>query len=158
MKVRNGFVSNSSSSSFMCDVCGTTESGWDAGLSDFDMVECGTCGSTMCAGHMEGLSDDDKRTMLLSNEYFIEQLEGGADKVQSATGDDLSGLVEEFRAESDWRYGIHELECPVCTLKAISTRSVLGYLMKLYDVTRESLEDEIRSRFTTLGGLRGFIE
>ena len=40
MKVRNGFVSNSSSSSFVCDVCGAIESGYDASLEDFDMQEC----------------------------------------------------------------------------------------------------------------------
>lgn len=40
MKVRTGFVSNSSSSSFICDLTGNTEGGWDASLSDFEMVEC----------------------------------------------------------------------------------------------------------------------
>lgn len=40
MKKRNGFVSNSSSSSFVCDVCGRVESGFDASASDFDMLEC----------------------------------------------------------------------------------------------------------------------
>ena len=40
MKIRYGFVSNSSSSSFTCLVCGSTESGMDACASDFDFVEC----------------------------------------------------------------------------------------------------------------------
>lgn len=40
MKVRKGFVSNSSSSSFICDLTGNTEGGWDASLSDVEMVEC----------------------------------------------------------------------------------------------------------------------
>ena len=39
MKIRLGFVSNSSSSSFTCDICGHTESGWDMCLSDAEMVE-----------------------------------------------------------------------------------------------------------------------
>mgnify|MGYP001295892780 CR=1 FL=1 len=30
MKRRNGFVSNSSSTSFTCEICGETESGWDS--------------------------------------------------------------------------------------------------------------------------------
>ena len=29
MKIRSGFVSNSSSSSFVCEVCGTSESGYN---------------------------------------------------------------------------------------------------------------------------------
>ena len=40
MKVRNGFVSNSSSSSFICELCGRQESGWDACPDEFDMCEC----------------------------------------------------------------------------------------------------------------------
>jgi len=40
MKIRKGFVSNSSSSSFICDITGTVESGYDASPSDFGMVTC----------------------------------------------------------------------------------------------------------------------
>jgi len=40
MKIRNGFVSNSSSSSFTCDVCGMSESGWDASPTDFGWITC----------------------------------------------------------------------------------------------------------------------
>ena len=40
MKVRIGFVSNSSSESFICDVCGGIHSGWDADPYDFGMVYC----------------------------------------------------------------------------------------------------------------------
>ena len=40
MKLRKGFVSNSSSSSFVCDFCGTAEGGFDACLSDFEMSRC----------------------------------------------------------------------------------------------------------------------
>lgn len=36
MKHRLGFVSNSSSSSYTCDVCGETESGWNLCLSDME--------------------------------------------------------------------------------------------------------------------------
>lgn len=40
MKIRTGFVSNSSSSSFTCAVCGTTESGWDACLEEMGFIQC----------------------------------------------------------------------------------------------------------------------
>jgi len=40
MKIRNGFVSNSSSSSFICEICGDARSGWDASPSDVDMEMC----------------------------------------------------------------------------------------------------------------------
>ena len=40
MKIRNGFVSNSSSSSFICNVCGGIESGYDESLRDLGMQMC----------------------------------------------------------------------------------------------------------------------
>lgn len=40
MKTRSGFVANSSSSSFVCEVCGEIESGWDISVEDLDMVMC----------------------------------------------------------------------------------------------------------------------
>ena len=47
MKVRVGYVSNSSSSSFVCNVCGRLESGYDCSPSDFEMYEL-DCGHTVC--------------------------------------------------------------------------------------------------------------
>lgn len=40
MKLRKGFVSNSSSSSFICDVTGEDVSGWNMCLSEAGMCEC----------------------------------------------------------------------------------------------------------------------
>lgn len=41
MKIRNGFVSNSSSTSFICEICNRTEVGWDSGsVTDYDMMRC----------------------------------------------------------------------------------------------------------------------
>jgi hypothetical protein len=52
MKTRMGFVSNSSSSSFMCDVCGCIESGMDASPADLGMVECSE-GHVLCTSHVK---------------------------------------------------------------------------------------------------------
>ena len=61
MKVRNGFVSNSSSSSFICEVCNGTESGWDACMSEVEMFECAN-GHTLhesCSPNFETPTEDD---------------------------------------------------------------------------------------------------
>lgn len=51
MKIRKGFVSNSSSSSFVCDVCNHDESGWDMCLEDVGMVGCEN-GHVFCEEHL----------------------------------------------------------------------------------------------------------
>ena len=48
MKIRNSFIANSSSSSYICDVCNRVESGWDLSLSDVEMMEC-EVGHIFCA-------------------------------------------------------------------------------------------------------------
>ena len=50
MKIRKGFVSNSSSSSFVCDVCGEEVSGMDMCLSEAEMSQC-VNGHTFCNDH-----------------------------------------------------------------------------------------------------------
>jgi len=40
MKIRNGFVSNSSSSSFTCSVCGGDECGYDMSYRELGMIRC----------------------------------------------------------------------------------------------------------------------
>ena len=40
MKIRQAFVSNSSSSSFICDISGDVESGWDMGIDEAGMYQC----------------------------------------------------------------------------------------------------------------------
>jgi len=61
MKSRNGFVSNSSSSSFICAICGETESGRDSCIGDFDMFRCRKCGREFhfeCADFPDHLKTD----------------------------------------------------------------------------------------------------
>jgi hypothetical protein len=50
MKIRNGFVSNSSTSSFLCCVCGSIEAGMDIGINDAGMYEC-VKGHVFCQDH-----------------------------------------------------------------------------------------------------------
>ena len=49
MKYRKSFVTNSSSSSYICESCGAEVSGWDLSLSEAEMLEC-VNGHTVCEG------------------------------------------------------------------------------------------------------------
>lgn len=52
MKIRQGFVSNSSSSSFICDVCNETYSGYDLSFRDCEIMECEN-GHIVCLEHLD---------------------------------------------------------------------------------------------------------
>lgn len=52
MKIRTGFVSNSSSASFVCDLCKRYSGGWDSDqYSDHKMILCEN-GHALCIDHI----------------------------------------------------------------------------------------------------------
>ena len=53
MKIRSGFVSNSSSSSFTCEVCGNTDAGYDVSMGELGFVGCEN-DHTFCEDHIVG--------------------------------------------------------------------------------------------------------
>ena len=122
MKIRNGFVSNSSSSSFICDVCGEIESGMDAGLEDFEMFTC-TNGHTFHGG---------------CSKIKI------PDGVLYPEGDESSDDFEEFD-----RYDTPIQYCPFCQFKTIDPDDAINYFLKKNGVTRAQLVKEIREKFKT---------
>ena len=67
MKIRSGFVSNSSSSSFVCSVCNTVETGYD-GEYDFPTTYCRR-GHHFCSKHLDyldKLSIEEKKDLVLN--------------------------------------------------------------------------------------------
>lgn len=56
MKFRNGFVTNSSSSSFICQICGDVQSGWDMTSYEAGFVTCEN-GHEFCVSHLVNLPD-----------------------------------------------------------------------------------------------------
>ena len=119
MKVRAGFVSNSSSSSFICDVCGGSESGWDASLEGVGMVECK-------GGHTfhESCSSD----------------EPGLEKYLSASDEDW---------EADSRDHVPSELCPLCSMDDVEDSDMILYLLKKIGSSRADIIKEIQSRFFT---------
>lgn len=128
MKVRRYFVSNSSSSSFTCAVCGATESGWDVSLADIGMYECGGCGSYYCENHAVGK---------LSPTYKPES-------------DEEQDELDDFN-----RYEVPAEYCPICTLNFIEKSTKLEYLLRKYNLEEEDVEMEIRSKYRNLTDFQG---
>ncbi len=75
MKIRAGFVSNSSSSSYICEVCGDTFEAWDEGFSRFNLVMCRDNDHLFCECH--------RINPTLDGTYTMYEEEGEDDRIDS---------------------------------------------------------------------------
>lgn len=148
MKFRRDFVTNSSSSSYICEICGRNESGWDLCLSDCEMMEC-INGHVFCCE--EALEIPDKKELL----RII--MENGFNRGwNSAIGDyvdyteeqlaEMDGniLFSEFCTE-DGHYGVPEEVCPICQFIEYSEYDLSEYLLKEYKIPRETVFAEVKA-------------
>jgi len=70
MKVRRGFISNSSSSSFICDFCSQDVSGWDMNLEEAGMYQC-KHGHTFCIDHVLNVEEVNKMIEEADDPYSV---------------------------------------------------------------------------------------
>jgi len=149
MKIRNGFVSNSSSSSFTCDICGTTESGFDAGLNDFDMSRC-IEGHTFCNCHKSGEATAAKiRESLIQSERNRkyrqpEVIQKEINALMAMTDEE----VKDKASSDNDPYEIISCFCPICTMEEITNEDALSYLMKKHNTTMDAILAEVKNRFS----------
>ena len=153
MKIRKGFVSNSSSSSFVCDVCGYTESGWDMSLDEAEMYECEN-GHTFCEGHIitptkEQLIEYAKR--IVNNEEIsaVDFSKWLDDKDYNSIEDvdslsDIEYLSREYGYEEGGRYGIPECFCPLCNFEELSQADTRKYLHITTGISPSVVFEEIK--------------
>ena len=149
VKIRTGFVSNSSSSSYICDICGEVVSGWDMGLDEAGMFEC-VKGHVFCEEHA-----------VEKPHYTKKQMKELFEKEKSWIGkEDMKNILEtiekgdEFEMEElisdyleDGRYNILSEQCPLCSLIEITDSDRIDYLMIESGFTYQTFMKEIRERF-----------
>lgn len=144
MKFRTDYVTNSSSSSYTCEICGHTESGWDAGLAECGMYECEN-GHIFCTD--EALEVDAKEIIqiILENEYNKEKNNG----IKDFTEDELQQLEKdellELTCEDGGYYGVPECMCPICNFIEYSQTDLSKYLFEEYKISRDEVFAEVKS-------------
>lgn len=159
MKRRSGLVSNSSSSSFTCDCCGDTESGYDATLSDFEMTEC-VNGHLFCDMHIPELTEQAARVVLQKavdgGELDEDVLERAEKALKQGTNlvDFVNGEDEEQMYGYDYRCEWPAECCPVCTLANITDQMLIKYLLSNLSRERKDVEEEIRTKYTNYDEMR----
>ena len=149
MKIRNGFVSNSSSSSFVCQICGEKASGWDMCHRDAGMVSCKN-GHTFCLDHL-----------VMADEFH--------DACRRGSEIDYDKWCDLSKDEQkDWRkigipddYQDYEVPtdfCPICSFQKIDPEDVVAYMLKKHGVTRADVLAELQKRFASYSELKDFLE
>lgn len=148
MKCRSGFVSNSSSSSFVCNVCGESWSGWDGEYGgDVREITCGKCGYTMCSNCAD-LPDYIQKG---SEECLkCQKFNGGECENFHEDDTDLdcpdSMTPGEFIDEDESAIP----NCPICNLVTIPKNVLIKYLLDQIPLSRTAAENEIRTKFKNL--------
>lgn len=132
MKIRLGHVSNSSSSSFVCDLCGSEHSGWDLPIRDIGGFEC-SHGHTICCYELEPTKAD-----------YLKYLKDGYENADEWT----KFVIEKFGSEKEEDIDIDELAdycydfyfyapdslCPICSMAEICDRDLKTYLRTLSNI------------------------
>lgn len=98
MKFRNGFVTNSSSSSFICQICGYVTGGYNYSLEDVGFVEC-VNGHEFCQEHVinipEGMYPWDFFNTLPEGRYEIPEENCPICKMTLLTDEDYIAILHK---------------------------------------------------------------
>lgn len=157
MKIRQGFVSNSSSSSFVCDVCGEEQSGMDLSLSEVEMHECQN-GHTFCDDHMkEGITLNQKRKIVLENEYSNDDWKKAAKEMSDEEFEEFWD-EEEMEGEFEIRYECPPELCPICQFQTLHAPGVALYWMKKQGVDEKSMLSILKKEFGTYEKFKAYIK
>lgn len=141
MKFRSDFVTNSSSSSYVCQICGESGSGWDASPKDFNMTEC-VNGHVICQEHIITPSRDQLKEELLQFKNW--DCENDCE-VQAFTPDELSEMSDDDMIDVIMEdCEIPECMCPICQFEEYSENDMALYLLKEYKVPRDEVFAEIK--------------
>ena len=158
MKRRTDFVTNSSSSSFICEVCGNMEVGYDMGIDDAEMYECEN-GHTFCQRH--ALSKPTSKEEILSLIYSDDALNRDWKGKVIYSDAELEAMhIDELWREVVMRdlYSVPTAICPICQFEKYSDDDVLRYLIKKYNINKDELLKQWKTEFGTYDNFRKWLK
>lgn len=138
MKIRSDFVTNSSSSSFVCEICGRAESGWDYSPGDVEMYVCEN-GHTFCFDEaLEKPTRSDMIKMILENKWNHKTEE----ELSNNSEDELFDYLV-YHCSDDCC--VPECMCPICQFIEYSEYDLSKYLLMEYGIPREEVFAEVKA-------------
>lgn len=141
IKYRKCHVTNSSSSSFVCDICGRVESGWDIGVEDAEMYEC-VNGHTFCWDEaLINYGDKEDLIRMILEEGWNKTYSRDIipeEKLNNMEWEDLMEFTENG-------YCVPEGFCPICNFIEYSESDLSKYLLKEYGISRDEVFAEVKA-------------
>lgn len=143
MKIRRDFVTNSSSSSYVCEICGNSEFGFDLSISDCDMCECEN-GHIFCREHMRNATRKEMIDLLLSTGFYNDVTDDNdiyytKEELEKYTDEELFEIINY-----DCYYSLPECFCPICSFEEISRIDLANYLYTKYGVDKDEVLNYIK--------------
>lgn len=163
MKIRNGFVSNSSSSSFVCDITGHADSGYDISAEDLGFIEF-ACGhiidkDLVPPDKYQRISKEDvlkyiKFTYMDYEQDFYDMILQMSDKE-----------FEKWKNTKDAEYLLKEINyvkpasmCPICNFKRAAPKDMYRYLLKeLYNGDESKLLEQVKEKFENYENFQKYL-
>lgn len=144
MKIRTCFVSNSSSSSFICSTNGTLYAGMDLSPEDYEYC---VCSKGHCFSYADAINTEQPSTRILY--------------------DDDSNYKEDYEYEdfSDYREKHYSYDscpsiyCPCCQMETVALDDCLRYILKKLNLTDlTDVRKEILNTFNTYTDFEKYVK
>ena len=140
MKYSVAFISNSSSSSYVCDICHNCDSAYDASPSDLGFYECKKSGHIVCQGdHWDYERDNEDQEKMNNNDQKSSQEDEDEDEEQQISTD------SDHESSDDCDTIDHN--CPLCMCCNITDSDLLRVYEKISGINISGLKQRIYSSF-----------
>lgn len=164
MKIRKDFVTNSSSTSYTCSICGYSDGGFNVSPEDCNLYECYKYNHTVCKGHLDDLYMKDIAQKYIEycrtkfKSIGKEMTKEFENKIHNAHNlEEIMDLLnEEFKDDYE-SYQLIESICPICNFSIIDSHDRDNFRKILLNLSDEEVDNIIHSKFKTYDDFIKFI-
>ncbi len=176
MKIRTGFVSNSSSSSFICCITGQEEIVYDTTHSEIGFAQCERGHEFLEKYLIKQEEMTTEQWLEVAVKYYVNIDYSIADKQErekknladkqafikkERTEEEISILIEELKENWDtvteWQSDVPSCICPICTFKEFDNNDIIKYLYRKIGTTKEEIKKEIAETFKNYDEFNNFL-